>query len=369
MKFYYFYIHQQSIMPKPTIECSNCNQCFEAHYPYCPYCGQQAEDKLTLGVLFTNTISNYFSIDARFFRSFIPLMTKPGYLAKKFVQGKRLLYIHPAQMYLFISVVFFFLFSFISREQTQHIDSDIKKGIERSKTVLDSVQQRYADSLAVERFLKPLKTNQEQLGFKDKDIKAMDSIIKTSSPSKNSIMGIVFKGSEIDSMINIGAADKEIYTHMGMEESDSFFEKRMYTQILKFYKNKSGGSILQAFYDSIPIAMFMLLPIFALILKIFYFRKGQFAHHLVFTFYFFSFLFTVFSILTLASLLWDGFPLWIITLVMLSTFFYLFLGVKHYYQQGYLLSFIKSNVITFMFLSIVLPFTVVIMSLVAFLFY
>jgi len=356
-------------MPKPTIECHNCNQRFEAHYPYCPYCGQQAEDKLTLGVLFSNTISNYFSVDARFFKSFIPLMAKPGYLAKCFVKGKRLMYLHPAQMYLFITVVFFFLFSFISREQAQAIDNELKRDI-RTKELQDSLKHRQNDSIIKQRFLLPLKDNQEELGVKDEELKALDSMIQTNrTDDRFSLFNMDFNETEIDSMIEAGAPDEAIYKHMGMKPNDSAFGKRFYRQALKFMKNRSGGSVLQAFYDSIPIAMFILLPIFAFILKIFYFNIGRFAHHLVFSFYFFAFLFTVFSILVAASLIWENFPWWIIMLVMLSTFFYLFLGLKHFYGQGYFLSFVKSNVISFVFLSLVLPFATVIMVLMAFLFY
>ena len=356
-------------MPNPKLECSNCNQQFEAHYPYCPYCGQQAEDKLTLGVLFSNTISNYFSVDARFFKSFIPLMTKPGYLPRKFVEGKRILYIHPAQMYLFISVVFFFLFSFISREQAQDIDQGMKKQFEKETAIVDSIQQHRLDSIAKRNLLDPLKNNKAQIKLTDDQLKQVDTIVKEGRVPSSTIFGIKFNQNEIDSMIAAGASDQKIYEHLGMEEDDDVLTKRFYRQGLKFYKNKSGGSILQAFYDSIPLAMFILLPIFALILKIFYFKKGRFAHHLVFTFYFFSFLFTVFSLLTLGTLLWDDFPAWVIILVMLSTFFYLFFGVKRFYQQGYFLSFIKSNIITFFFLSLVIPFAAVIIGVAAFLFY
>ncbi len=54
-------------------------------------------------------------------------MFRPGYLARKFIEGKRLLYLHPAQYYLFVSVVFFFLFSFQAREYTQKVDRVLKK--------------------------------------------------------------------------------------------------------------------------------------------------------------------------------------------------------------------------------------------------
>ncbi|MDC6469138.1 DUF3667 domain-containing protein [Flavobacteriaceae bacterium] len=82
---------------------------FESSFQFCPYCGQKSNDELTIGLLFYNTISNYFSFDARFFKSFFPLIFRPGYLANRFIAGKRLMYLHPAQLYLFISVVFFFL--------------------------------------------------------------------------------------------------------------------------------------------------------------------------------------------------------------------------------------------------------------------
>ena len=45
------------------------------------------------------------------------------FLAKRFIEGKRLLYLHPAQMYLFISVVFFFLLSVtVVRNQVETLD-------------------------------------------------------------------------------------------------------------------------------------------------------------------------------------------------------------------------------------------------------
>ena len=111
-----------------TNQCKNCEESFDASFDYCPYCGQETVDNLTFGVLFSNTISNYFSIDARFFKSFIPLMTKPGVLARHFVGGKRLSYLHPAQFYLFISVVFFFIFSFTIRKA----DNEVSKALEKS---------------------------------------------------------------------------------------------------------------------------------------------------------------------------------------------------------------------------------------------
>ena len=359
-------------MEKHTIKCPNCENEFEEGFAFCPHCGQKAKDELTLGVLFYNTIANYFSFDARFFKSFIPLMIKPGYLAKKFLEGKRLLFLHPAQMYLFISVIFFFLYSFNVRETVNEVNQKFKN-IQVNDQVNDSLvaKKPALDSVQLDKLMVKLKENNITTGMKEEDIKMLDSIIKAENKNvkTDNFLNFDFNEKEIDSLIAIDAPDNEIYKAMGMSDDAGFFTRKFYKQMLKFYKDKGLGSILQTFYDSIPLAMFFLLPIFAFILKVFYFRRGRFSHHLVFSFYFFSFLFTVFSILVLANLIWKDFPGWITTLVMLSTYFYLFLAIKRFYGQGWFLSFFKSGFVTFTFLTFVLPLALIIMGLMAFLFY
>lgn len=359
-------------MEKHLVKCPNCENEFQEGFEFCPHCGQKAKEELTLGVLFYNTIANYFSFDARFLKSFIPLMFKPGYLAKKFLEGKRLLFLHPAQMYLFISVIFFFLYSFNVRETVQEVNEKFKK-TNKLELVTDSIkpQKPVLDSVQLEKLMNPLKQNNIVTGIKEEDLKKWDSIIKAENKEvkTTNILNFDFNEKEIDSLIVIDAPNETIYKAMGMSDDAGFFTRKIYSQMLKFYKDRGLGSILQTFYDSIPLAMFFLLPIFAFILKIFYFRRGRFSHHLVFSFYFFSFLFTVFSILVLTNLIWEDFPGWITTLVMLSIFFYLFLAIKRFYGQGWILSFFKSNIISFAFLTFVIPLAVVIMGLMAFLFY
>jgi hypothetical protein len=354
-------------MEKQTVNCPNCEQEYEEGFQFCPHCGQKANEDLTIGVLFYNTISNYFSFDARFFKSFIPLMIKPGYLAKKFIGGKRLLFLHPAQMYLFISVVFFFLFSFVTRKQAENLNNELKK-TRQTVAVIDSVQKIKTDSIEIEKLKQTLKNNKFIPGINDKKVAEIDSILKKEGIKKNEF-SLGFNEKEIDSLINTGATDDELYEKMGLKADDGGLKRKLYAQMLKFYKARDGGTILKTFYDTIPIALFFLLPIFAFILKILYYKKGLYAHHLVFSFYFFSFLFTVFSFLVLAVLIWDDFPSWMTAIVMLSTFVYLFIALKHFYGQGWFLSFFKSGVTTFLFLLFVIPLAAVIVGVFAFMFY
>lgn len=360
-------------METNELNCQNCEQPYEDGFQFCPHCGQKTNDELTIGILFYNTISNYFSFDARFLKSFIPLMFKPGYLAKQFIGGKRLLYLHPAQMYLFISVLFFFIFSFSVRKQADTLNRELEKTLEKNEVVvLDSIEiknkkalKRAEDSLSTAEIREVLEDNQFITKMTDTEI---DSIVQLKDLPNNNSLSFDLDELEMDSLIKVNAPDKEIYESMGLKEEDGWLKRKMYSQVLKFYKARDGGNVLKAFYDTIPIALFVLLPIFAFILKLLYYKKGRYAHHLVFSFYYFSYLFTVFSIIFGFNLIWD-IPNWIDWLIALSTFIYLLIALKRFYSQGWFLTFFKCGVATFTFMTIVIPTAVIIIGLFAFMFY
>ena len=53
--------HDTEFIHKIEIKlCENCEFPNRIDYNYCPECGHKTNDKLTIGVLFRNTISNYF---------------------------------------------------------------------------------------------------------------------------------------------------------------------------------------------------------------------------------------------------------------------------------------------------------------------
>ena len=348
--------------------CQNCDSEHDADFEFCPYCGQKTNENLTVSVLFYNTITNYFSFDARFFKSFIPLMFKPGLLAKRFVSGKRLMYLHPAQMYLFISVVFFFLFSFKVRDYNADLDKTIKKSFELEQSE-DSINVSPIDSAAIAKFSEPLKNKSLMSGLSEEERQELDSVLTFALKPKNikNDFNFGYDSKKLDSLIAVDAPEKEQLQVLGMNDDAGFFTKLIYRQGLKFHKNKGGG-ILQALFDSIPISLFFLLPIFAMILKVFYWRRGTFAHHLVFSFYYFSFLFVTMCIL-LGINYFKDIPDWIDWLVVLSTFLYLVFALRTFYQQGVFVSFIKASMASFVYMMFVLPIAVVIMLGLSFIFY
>jgi hypothetical protein len=355
--------------------CPNCEKSHEKGFSFCPHCGQQAEDDLTIGVLFYNTISNYFSFDARFLKSFFPLLFRPGYLAREFVKGKRLLYLHPAQMYLFISVVFFFIISFSTRDLVSKADELNEKVVKSNALDIENnVNDINLDSLVSHSGMKSLKINDSipvsnSVSNTISNLKNLDSITRNEIKDNDAEISWDFNRSLIDSMIATGAKDEEIYKAMGMSSDPGYFEKRLFKSVLSLYKGRGAGSIVQAFFDSIPIAMFVLLPIFAFMLKILYFNKGKYAFHLVFSFYFFSYLFTVFAILFSVNRFLIDIPDWIDWLIAFSTYFYFLIALHVFYKQNYILTFIKSGIVSFIFLLMIIPLAASIVAAFSFLYY
>lgn len=349
-------------MKKEQQSCKNCNNIFEEGFKFCPYCGQQTKEDLTVKVLFYNTISNYFSFDARFFKSFFPLLLKPGLVPKRFIEGKRLKYLHPAQYYLFVSVVFFFIFSFKVREYNNEADQILQKGFDVLQTDTQKVPIE-SDSLQASVLTDSVLNNAVVHELE----KVSDSKVALDKDS-NTFLDFGYNPKTLDSLIASGASEEEQLKTIGLKEDSGFLKRAYVKQALKFHKQRGGG-IVQAFFDSIPIALFFLLPLFALILKLFYWKMGQFAHHLVFSFYYFSFLFIVLGALIVINEWIVDIPDVLDWLIMLSTFVYLWLGLKRFYNQGHIVSLLKAGATTFIYISLILPAALIIIMISSFLFY
>lgn len=89
--------------------CPTCSSVLST--PYCPTCGERPPSAcdLTLRGLFHQLFHAFSSIDGRLIRSFRCLVTRPGALTVAYVQGRRLAYLRPIQLFLVANVLFFAL--------------------------------------------------------------------------------------------------------------------------------------------------------------------------------------------------------------------------------------------------------------------
>jgi hypothetical protein len=89
--------------------CLNCGA--EVIGKFCHNCGQpNIEPKETVWQLINHFFADITHFDGKIFSSLRLVILKPGFLSKQYILGKRMSYLHPIRMYLFVSAIFFLIF-------------------------------------------------------------------------------------------------------------------------------------------------------------------------------------------------------------------------------------------------------------------
>lgn len=138
--------------------CLNCKTTLQGDF--CHRCGQPKLDTHHDSFLHTMThfIGDFVHFDSQIFRTAIPLLFKPGFLVNEYFKGKRVSYLPPIRMYVFLSFLFFFLTFSLSdftndkkvklKEQPSSAFSlDIKK--DSSDLEENTIWQELSDSLVI----------------------------------------------------------------------------------------------------------------------------------------------------------------------------------------------------------------------------
>ena len=92
--------------PPPT-HCANCGEAFVQPPPaFCPACGQESRVRApTLGEFVQQFGGAYFSTEGALWRTLKLLLLKPGELTRQYLAGRRKHYVLPLRLYLTISLV------------------------------------------------------------------------------------------------------------------------------------------------------------------------------------------------------------------------------------------------------------------------
>jgi hypothetical protein len=122
--------------------CLNCGS--EVQGKFCQNCGQEnVEQRDNFFHMVGHFISDYLHFDSKFFRSLIPLFTKPGFLTKEYWEGRRTRYIPPLRLFFFVTIFFMVITSyFYSRFGQQIKDSIVKR-----KPIASSEEFKRAQSM------------------------------------------------------------------------------------------------------------------------------------------------------------------------------------------------------------------------------
>lgn len=131
-------------------ECLNCNHPIDDQTNFCPNCGQKAlPDHLTFKYFFHEFINNIFSFDSRFLITIKYLILKPSFLSKEFINGRRIGYINPIQLFMFASFLYFLVNSFMFLKEDSG-NTDLVRFQDNDKNILgDSLEIQQVDSLFI----------------------------------------------------------------------------------------------------------------------------------------------------------------------------------------------------------------------------
>lgn len=320
-------------MAKKTLpQLSICQNC-ETPTPgkFCPECGQDSRDhRVSMRLLLFGIWNDLFTFDSRFFRSFIPLLFVPGKLTVEYIVGKRVRYIPPVRLYLFVSILFFFL---ISVKITAHRRSDGAEEVVSGPGLMlvDSFATRPANVDSLRTVLRNLAAEMEEAETLAEGMPAgieldIEDRVDNGLPA----------GMDMAHLDSLAAA--------GVEEIDlpqrrppGYLNSTIFGR--KFYLR--NDYLISAVLSVAPKGMFLLLPIFAGLLALIYIRgRRLFIEHLVFSLHYHSLLFLLFALVALSSW-WPGIPI-----AILGFHVYLFFAMKRVYAQGWRKTWLKHFLLT-----------------------
>lgn len=113
-------------------ECLCCGTQFKGNY--CPQCGQKGTvGRLTFKTVIDHLMNAVCNTDGRIKHTLINLFTRPGYMIREFIEGKRVIYYPPVQLLFFVGTLYMLLYLAMDVEDAQLINTE--KGSDFEKLV------------------------------------------------------------------------------------------------------------------------------------------------------------------------------------------------------------------------------------------
>jgi len=275
---------------------------------YCTHCGQEnLEPTESFGHIVGHFFADITHFDSKFFITVKDLFLRPGFLTREYVAGRRMSYLNPIRMYIFISAIFFIAL-FAGRKE-HPAPTGANASIE-AKQKDESVALKMGDGVVLI----------DMTENKYNTVREFDSVQATLP--------------------------------------DSAKEKGTMRWILRHNvreKEKRGTSKIHIEVDishDIPKLMFILLPLFALYVGWFYSRKKYYyVNHAIFSVHFHTFFFLLLLFFILLSKLipgeWVDFILALLAIPL--AFVYLVAALHGMYGQSFWLGLFKGIGIGFLY--------------------
>lgn len=321
----------------PERPCLNCGDPTPGEY--CPTCGQRKVDvRVSVRAMVMDVLEDQFILEHRLPNTLKGLLFHPGLLTAEHLNGRIARYIAPFRLYLVSSLLFFLLLSITSLQMLERANfGDGRDRVPGAQT--DSLTLTRLDSLLADTLL--------PAGVRPALAVGRDTVLNRLSRADSIVVSRRLERGQ-------WAEDADIDT--GMPAVDSLLRERI-TTLAAMETEDAVRTVAREFFGWVPTVMFVLLPVFALVLKTLYIRRRRYyAEHFVFLLHVHSFVFVMFAaLLLLRELGWlNG---WLVTGLLGWTVVYIYLALRRVYGQGWFKTFVKYWVLGWMYFWI-LTFTI-----------
>ena len=312
-------------------------------------------------------VAETFEADSRLWATLRALFTRPGHLSAEFSLNRRASYLPPFRLYLFSSIIFFFALSITidlpegpGQARAFFTEGDGPRPAARERLRERAIAASRADRDAEDEGggedaeegggEGPGLTIQFDLDEDDLGVEGLEDgpwSRYTPTPEQRAVMERFVEILDDErrrrlTQVLRGPIAKPVWetveslTVQGIEEVD---QVGLYVlgQVIDFLHDPWGA--FQAWMENLPVAMFCVLPLYALLLKIVY-PSRYYAEHIVFAMHIHTVAFIVFTVTMLVP---EGANIddWASLALFIGFAIYLFLALRNYYGGGALATTIK----------------------------
>jgi hypothetical protein len=328
----------RDVKPSDNPNCLNCGARLGGQY--CGTCGQRSLSRLiSIWQLLAEAFGDLFELDSRLWRTLRPLLIRPGQLTRDYLLGRRARYMPPFRMYLVLSLIFFVVAFFDPRD-----DLGLLFEPEPPPTPEEEATRNSAAEQAKQEILDEL----ERGGLTLDDAAPAGQLDEASAEpgAKRD------DGDKTFRLDMTGAEAKCDIDSDGLADWPDWFKRRLTPDRLEAVCNRvladNGAAFLDLLIDNIPVALIVLMPLMALVLKILYpLSRRYFVEHLLFIVHFHAFFFLILTLQILFSRAMgllgapDGAAELVIVAASLYIPVYLYKALRRVYAQRHIFTMIK----------------------------
>lgn len=371
--------------PTPAGICSNCGTKLAG--PVCHSCGQTADNyHRPVWELFMEVIDGIFGIEGRIWRTVPPLMFRPGWLTKQYLSGVRARFVLPFRLYLTASVLFFILMFSVNNgfeaAEPRLMDGATLEEIQEGVTELEDALEQADITGAEAALIQAQIQNQIERAMEDVEGASEDPVIQAAleddwrEDARNALRAALVP-EDYPELVETREAQDQDPDQEGVQLADGISVNVDGTDtwpigVRRFMLDAGisviddgGEQLMEEFQRWIPRLMFLMLPLYALMLGVTHFyKRGYFYYdHMVVSLHFHAFLFFLFILMMFAGLIIG--PGWSLFILFFWSNYYLYRIHRTVYSHGRFSSALRVIFLDFAYL-ILLSFGALLAMMIAF---